>query len=112
MKFKVLIAAVLLALALPAAADNKLVQKAYEVALSDLRLPRVEGGTVAFKECEKCKYVRIRVGAGTTYRLNGRALPLAKFRDALLSVEDREAQPVTVLHHLELDLVTDVAVNL
>lgn len=112
MKLKLLIAAVLLGLALPAAADLKLIQKAYEVALSDMRLPRVDGGTIGFKECETCEYVRIRVGAGTTYRLNGQALPLAKFRAALSNVEDREAQPVTVLHHLELDLVTNVSVNL
>ena len=112
MKFKVLIAAALIGLALPAAAGNKLIQKAYEVALSDMRLPRVDGGTIAFKECDDCRYVRIRVGNGTTYRLNGQVLPLAKFRAALQRVEDRDDQPVTVLHHLELDLVTDVSVNL
>jgi hypothetical protein len=52
------------------------------------------------------------VGTGTTYRLNGQVMSLTKFRAALLGVEDREGQPVTVLHHLELDLVTNVAVNL
>lgn len=112
MKFKVLITAALLGLALSAAADGRLIQKAYEVALSDLRLPQAEDGTIAFKECEACETLWVRVGAGTTYRLNGQVMPLAKFRTALLNVADREGQPVTVLHHLELDVVTNVAVNL
>ena len=54
MKLKLLITAALLSLALPAAADFKQVQEAYEVALSDMRLPRADGGTIAFKECAKC----------------------------------------------------------
>ena len=112
MKFKALIAAALLGLALSAAADNRLIQKAYEVALSDLRLPQVEDGTMMFKQCETCEYLQVRVGTGTTYRLNGQAMPLAEFRTALLNVADREGQPVTVLHHLELDVVTNVALNL
>jgi hypothetical protein len=112
MKFKVLIATALLGIALSAAADTKLIQRAYEVALSDLRLPQEEGGALMFKSCDDCEYLRVRVGTGTTYRLNGQVMSLTKFRAALLSVEDREGQPVTVLHHLELDLVTNVAVNL
>ena len=112
MKLNVMIAAALIGLALSAAADNRLIQKAYEVALSDLRLPQVEDGTIMFKECEACEYLQIRVGAGTTYRLNGQAIPLAEFRSALLNVADREGQLVTVLRHLELDVVTSVAVNL
>jgi len=112
MKLKVLIAAALLSLALPAAADFKTVQEAYEVALSDLRLPRAAGGTIAFKECDTCEYRRIRVGADMSYRLNGKAVPLKQFRAALEHVEDREDQPVTVLHHLERNQVTAVSVNL
>ena len=80
MKLKVLITAALLSLALPAAADFKQVQEAYEVALSDLRLPRAHNGTIAFKECESCDYVSVRVGADTRYMLNGKAVPLKEFR--------------------------------
>jgi hypothetical protein len=112
MKLKVLIAAALLSLALPAAADFKTVQEAYEVALSDLRLPRAAGGTIAFKECDTCEYRRIRVGADMSYRLNGKAVPLKQFRAALESVDDRKDQPVTVLHHLKRNQVTAVSVNL
>lgn len=112
MKLTVLITAALLILAGPVTADGTVVQTAYEVALSNLRLPRVQAGTIAFKECDKCNYVRIRVGADTTYRVNGRSVPLDKFRAALAGVTDRENEAVTVLHHLKRNQVTDVSVNL
>lgn len=112
MKLKVLIIAVMLSLALPAAADFKTVQKAYEVALSDMRLPRANGGTIAFKECDKCDYIRLRVGEDTQYKLDGNAVPLDKFREALKLVENSDDQPVTVLHHLKRNQVTAVSVNL
>ncbi len=112
MKLKVLITAALLSLALPAAADFKIVAEAYEVALSDLRLPRAHGGTVAFKECDACEYMRIRIGADMTYSLNGKSVSLKQFREALAGVANREDQPVTVLHHLERNQVTALRVNL
>lgn len=112
MKFKVLMTAVLLSLALPAAADVNVVQRAYEIALSDMRLPRAHSGTIAFKECEKCNYVRLRVGEDTRYKIDGKAMPLKKFREALRLIENREDQPVTVLHHLERNQVTAVSVYL
>jgi len=112
MKLKVLIAAMLLSLTLPAAADVSVVQKAYEVALDNLRLPRAEGGTIAFKECDRCEYVRMRVGADTRYQVNGKSLPLSKFRVAMTQADDRGNKAVTVLHHLERNQVTAVSVNL
>lgn len=112
MKLKVLIAAALLSLVAPAAADMSIVQKAYEVRLSNLRLPRAEGGTVAFKECQTCDYVRMRVGADTRYQINGKTVPLKNFRAAMAAVEDRDKEAVTVLHHLKRNKVTVVSVSL
>ena len=112
MKLKILIAAALFSLALPAAADFKQVAEAYEVALSDVRLPRTNGGTIAFKECATCEYKRFRVGSDMRYRLNGKDVTLKKFREAMATVEDRKAEAVTVLHHLERNQVTAVSVYL
>lgn len=112
MKLRVLITAALLSLALPAAADLVQVQEAYEVALSNMRLPRADGGTIAFKECDKCEYKRMRVGSDMRYRLNGKDVTLKQFREAMATVEDREHEAVTVLHHLERNQVTAVSVNL
>ena len=112
MKLKVLITAALLSLALPAAAGFKTVQEAYEIALSDLRMPLDESGTIAFKECDSCDYMTVRVGADTRYTLNGKAMPLKEFREALALVQSRDDQPVTVLRHIERNQVTAVSVNL
>lgn len=111
MKFKVLIAAIILGLALPAAADFKTVAEAHEVSLRDLLVPQSESGTVSFKTCDGCPYQVKRVGEGTQWVLNGTTLPLAKFRRGLLSIRDRDAAAVTVLHHLEKDRVIRVEVT-
>jgi hypothetical protein len=110
MKIKVLIAAITLGLALPVAADFVQIQEAHEVRLSELRLPQNEAGTVAFKPCGDCPYMVKRVNQETQWVLDGKSMPLAKFRRALLSL-DRDSTPVTVLHHLENDRVTKVSVH-
>ena len=112
MKTKFLIAAALLSLALPVDADFTTVQEAYEIALSDLRLPQDVTGTIAFKECQSCDYESVSVGSDTKYALNGKAVPLKEFREALSLVENRGDQPVTVLRHVERNQVTAVLVNL
>ena len=111
MKFKVLIAAIVLGLALPAAAQFRTIAKAYELSLADLRLPQTEGGTVAYKPCETCPYETKRVGSDTEWILDGKSLPLEKFRRSLTSIADRQNTPVTVLHNLESDRVTRVSVH-
>ncbi|MDJ0750527.1 MAG: hypothetical protein QNJ11_13655 [Woeseiaceae bacterium] len=112
MKFKAMIAAIVLSLALPVTAQADIVQKAYEVALSNVRLPRTPTGTIALKECDRCDYVVLRVGADTLYRLDGKPVRLSDFRAALARVADRDGEAVTVLHHLERNQVTEVSVNL
>ena len=112
MKSKLLITATLLCLALPAAAEFVTLQQAYETALSDVRLPQSENGTIAFKGCESCDWQTERVTGATRYVLNGRAMPLDKFRVALSRVQNRDEEAVTVLHHLADDVVTEVTVYL
>lgn len=112
MKLKLFITATLLGLALQAAADFTTIEQAYEVALSEVRLPQSESGTMAFKTCGTCDFMTKRVTPETRYVLNGQAMPLAKFRIALSRVQDRDAQPVTVLHHLDMDRVTVVSAYL
>jgi hypothetical protein len=111
MKIKVLIAAIFLGLALPAAADFQTVAEAHEVSLADLRVPQSESGTVSFRTCAECAYQVKRVGANAEWVLNGKRLPLDKFRRGLASITDRDAASVTVLHHLEKDRVIRVTVT-
>ena len=112
MKLKVLITVMMLGLAMPAVADFETIAEAYEVALSEIRLPRTETGTIAFKPCSTCDVTTKRVDAQTRWLINGEAVPLREFREALEEVADPAKEAVSVLHHLERDRVTAVSVYL
>jgi hypothetical protein len=111
MKFKVLIAAFMFALALPVAADFRTIEQGHEVALSDLRLPQHESGTIAFKTCDDCSYMVKRVSRDTRWVVDGTSMSLEKFRRSVQRIADRDGTPVTVRHHLEEDRVTQVSVH-
>jgi len=112
MKTKYLLSVLLLALALPAAAEFRTVAEAYEIELSNLRLPQNAGGTIAYKTCDACAYQRTRVSQDTRWILNGRAMSLVKFRQGIAAIKDRNNRYVTVLHHLENDRVTKVKLTI
>ncbi len=112
MNIKILMISLLLSLVLPAAADFTTVEEAYEVALSDLRLPQHKSGTIGLKQCESCDFVTLRVNADTRYSINGKSVQLAQFRAALARVTDRSSEAITIMHHLERNQVTAVLVNL
>ena len=112
MKIKILITALVLTLPMPAVADFKTVQLAHEVALSDLRLPSHPSGTIGFKGCSECEYQTERVSANTQYMLNGEHVKLAEFREAVSHVRKRSEETVTVLHHLEEDVIIKVSIYL
>jgi len=112
MKLKFFIIAMCLGLALPATADFVTAQQAYEVALSEIRLPRSENGTIAYKECSTCQIRTTRVDGDTRWLINGKAVSLKKFREATSRVADRDKEAISVLHHLERNRVTAVSVYL
>ncbi len=112
MKIKILITAIVLALAMPAVADFTTVQLAHEVVLSELRLPSHPSGTIGFKGCSTCEYRTERVSAATQYELNGEHVPLAEFRNAISHVRNRSDETATVLHHLQEDVVLKVSIYL
>jgi hypothetical protein len=66
----------------------------------------------AFKECATCNYVRYRVGPDTQYQVNGKSLPLAKFREAVALVVEPQTEAATVLRHVKRNQVTVVSVYL
>jgi hypothetical protein len=112
MNMKLWMTAMLLAWALPGAAEITTVQLAHEVALGDLRLPQSEAGTLGFKDCDNCEYQAEAVSADTRWLVNGAPVPLKDFRQALARITERSSVYVTVLHHLEEDRVTEVSVYL
>ena len=110
MKTKIIIAALALILAVPAAAQMRLIAKGYECALSDVRLPQSPGGTIAYKPCADCDYRTNRVAPDVVWELDGRPIRLEEFRKRLSLVKDRSEQTITVQRHLEQNRVIKVSI--
>ncbi len=111
MHIRKLLILVLLGLSLSAAADFTTITEVYEIDYADLRLPSVEGGTVAFKKCSDCETQTLRVSGGARYVLNDRYFALAQFKKELKRVRNRKDVAVTVAHHLESNTITVVMVS-
>ncbi len=110
MQLRQLLALVLLGLSLAAAADFRTVTEAYEVDLSDLRLPGSENGTLTFKQCSDCEAQTLRVTSKTRYLINDRDFALAEFKEQLKGVRNRKDQNVAVLHHFESNTIKAIKV--
>ncbi len=110
MHIRKLLVLVLLGLSLAAAADFRTITEAYEVYLSDLRLPGSENGTLTFKQCSNCEAQTLRVTSKTRYLINDRDFALADFKEQLKRVRKRNDQNVSVLHHLESNTIKAIKV--
>ncbi len=110
MQLRQLLVLVLLGLSLAAAADVRTITEAYEVDLSDLRLPGSENGTLTFRQCSDCEAQTLRVTSKTRYVINDRDFALAEFKEQLKRVRNRKDQIVSVLHHLEPNTIKAIKV--
>ena len=105
-----LLVLVLLGLSLAVAAEFRTITEAYELVLSDLRLPGNEYGTLTFKQCSDCDTQALRVTGETRYLINNRDFSLTDFKEQLKRVRNRKDQNVAVLHHLESDTIKAIEV--
>ena len=112
MHIRKLLVLVLLGLSLAAAADFRTITEAYEVDLSNLRLPGSENGTLTFKQCADCEAQTLRVTVKTRYLINDRDFELAEFKEQIKRVKNRKDQIVSVLHHLESNTIKAIKVRL
>ena len=112
MHIRIYLTLALLGLSLPAVAEFSTVTQAYEIALSDLRLPGNANGTLGFKSCSECASQTLKVRSDTRYVLNGRTVTLGRFKAELGRIRRHRDVAVTVLHHLESNVVTGVKVKL
>lgn len=110
MRLNFVIAAAFLVIAAPVTAEIKLLEKGYEVALGDLRLPSVDNGTIAYKECKSCAFVTKQVNSETQWILNGQRVSLQKFRDSVDAVRSGKVRHATVRRHLDSGRITRVSV--
>ena len=102
----------ILGLSLAAAADFRTITEAYEVDLSDLRLPGSENGNLTFRQCSECDPETLRVTVKTRYLINDRDFALAQFKKQLKRVATRKDHGIAVFHHLESNTIKAIKVRL
>ncbi len=112
MNIKTLLVVTLICLGLSAAAEDRIISRAYEIALSDFNAPVTQNGGVTFKECADCEQIRTRVTPATRYAINDKTVRLEDFRKAVGQVRDRDDHLVIVLHHLESDTIKSLNVSI
>lgn len=102
--------AVLLSVSLPAFAQFRTIERAIEVALSDLQVPASTNGSLIFRECRDCDSLMIPMTRSTRFIVNEKDVGLKEFRKMVFRVQDREAETLVVMHHLESNTITSVSV--
>lgn len=110
MHIRLFMIALLATLSFAATAENYIISQAYEIAVSNLRLPGNVVGSVAFKECDTCVMQTVRVTTETEYVLNNRSVSLTEFRKAVNTISDKQKNIATVIHHLQSDAIVAVHV--
>lgn len=111
MHIRTILATMLLGLSVSAAAEFTTIERAYEVPLNLLRMPASTSGSVMFSECAECMAFRVPVTGNTEFVINGKAVLLKDFRKSLFRIRDREAQTITVMHHLQSNTITAIKVT-
>ena len=112
MKIRHFLIAALLTISLPAAADFTTVAEAYELSLSNVRVPATPSSGIVFRKCDDCEMMTVRVTPATQYLVNRKPVTLKEFRERVFQVRDRAATSVIVKHHFESDTVVSVSVTL
>lgn len=102
----------LISVALPVAAAFETISLAYEISLSNFRVPVTPSSAVSLQKCDDCEQISIRVTPGTTYAINDEVVTLEQFRKTVFDIRDRENETIIVLHHLESDTVLSVSVTI
>ena len=112
MKTKITMICVTLLISLSAAAEFKTVARAYEVALSNMRVPATPSSGIVFKQCAECDVQIVRVTPATRYIVNGQTVTLKEFRKSVFQVRNRARETIVVKHHLESDTIVSVSVTI
>ncbi len=109
MKTKLFLTAMALMLSVTAVADFKLITEGAETLLGDVRLPRNDLGTIAYRPCEECEIVTRRVAPDARWEINGQAVTLPEFRKRTEKLINQNDHSVTVTRHIESNRITLVS---
>jgi len=106
-----LFAIALIGIGFTASVHAEVISQAYELTMDQFTAPTTANSGIAFKECEDCEVLRMRVSAATSYTVNGKQVRLEDFRLAVAGLQGNEQASVTVLRHLESNTVQSISVS-
>lgn len=112
MRIKIITTVLVLMVSFSAAADFRTVAIAYEIALSDLRVPVTSSGSLIFKQCADCDNLMVPMTSRTQFIVNDQDVGIKEFRKSVFRVQDRHREPVIVKHNLESNTITSLRVTL
>ena len=99
-------------ISLAANAEFRTITRAYEIALSDMRVPGTSSGSLIFKKCADCESQVVLMTNRTQFIVNGQDVGIKEFRKNIFRVRDRRREVIIVKHHLESDTITSLRVTL
>lgn len=109
---KTFLALTLTVMSLAAVADMRTVTEAFEVGLDDFRAPGADNGTLAMRPCSNCDFEILRVTTLTRYSIDGEAVTLNDFRQALQQSRSKAKSIVIVSHNVDTDTVKAVSARI
>ena len=110
MKFRTLVAGLLFSLALSANAQFQTMQLAHEVPLNQFVVPVTQNGTLNFRSCSDCQSFSSRLTPQTRFTVNGNAVQLSDFRNAVQNVRNKSTKTVTIVQHLDSNTITLISI--
>lgn len=110
--FRLLVIASLLALSNQSDAQFVVIEKAYEVRLSDFQVPSSSYRKAVFRGCESCEQQSIQVADSTRWVIDGITVSLDVFRKRTGKVANRDRTALMVMHHLKNNYITRVEISL
>ena len=90
----------------------EVLERSYELALSDVTVPQVSTGNVGFKPCDTCAYKYMSVSGTTLYYVGSQMATLATFSEEVARIRRMSGQSDRTLVMLRYDPKTEVATRI
>ena len=112
MKYRIIIAALMMAVTAPALADFVAVSRAYELEPNLVNVPVSSSSSMSFSNCDGCETTSGQLNAQTRFSVDGETVDFEEFCDAIRLAKQSEHSGIFLLHHLESNAILSVSVSL
>ena len=113
MTVRALLITAILLVTQPALAQIVTAVNAVEASPSMIILPGSTDGMMTFRPCDSAcdeDYIRVRLTAGTTFKVNGKALEFADFRREFATIKRSQSSYALVTYETKTNTVTSIQI--